>query len=166
MSVLRGMRRLGLAAALLLLVVTAAQAGAPERIDAAALRRMVAEATASGAVAVVNYWASWCAPCREEIPVFNALRREFPESKLYLLGVSLDFDEDNYRDFLAAQPLAYPARLGGEQLMDELQLQAIPRTEIYAPGGNLHKVMAGKLEAADLRAEITALLGQGRGERP
>ncbi len=166
MSVLRRMRRFGLAVALLLLAVTAVQAGAPERIDAAALRRMVAAATAPGAVAVVNYWASWCAPCREEIPILNALRREFPESKLYLLGVSLDLDEDSYRSFLAAQPLGYPARIGGERLVDELQLQAIPRTEIYAPDGSLHKVIAGKLEAADLRAEITALLGEGKGEQP
>lgn len=166
MSALRGLRGLGVVAALLLLWGTAAQAGAPERIDAAALRRMVAEATASGAVAVVNYWASWCAPCREEMPVFKALRREFPESRLYLLGVSLDLDEDSYRSFLAAQPLGYPTRLGGEQLMDELQVQAIPRTEVYAPGGKLYKVFSGSLEAVALRAEIAALLDRGKEIRP
>lgn len=159
----------GALAALLLLALAAAPARAQDgqaRLDAAGLRRTVAEASASGAVAVVNFWATWCGPCREEIPHLRTLRREFPESSLALLGVSLDLDEAAYRSFVRAHPPGYATAFGGEQLMEELGVRALPRTEIYGPDGTLHRVFDGKLDASTLRREIKALLGRDKGGTP
>ena len=51
-----------------------------------------------GKVVVLNFWATWCAPCIEEIPSLNELQRQMPQ--LVVLGVSVDEDEDAYRQFL------------------------------------------------------------------
>jgi cytochrome c biogenesis protein CcmG/thiol:disulfide interchange protein DsbE len=51
-----------------------------------------------GKVVVLNFWATWCAPCIEEIPSLNELQRQMPQ--LVVLGVSVDQDEDAYRQFL------------------------------------------------------------------
>jgi cytochrome c biogenesis protein CcmG/thiol:disulfide interchange protein DsbE len=52
-----------------------------------------------GKVVVLNFWASWCAPCVEEIPSLNQLQRRMPQ--LVVLGVDVDEDADAYRQFLA-----------------------------------------------------------------
>ena len=51
-----------------------------------------------GKVVVLNFWATWCPPCIEEIPSLNQLQRELPQ--LVVLGVSVDKDADAYRQFL------------------------------------------------------------------
>jgi thiol-disulfide isomerase/thioredoxin len=117
-------------------------------------------------VAVVNYWATWCGPCREEIPHLRSLRREFPEDQLFLVGVSLDLDEAAYRALVKAHPFGYPTAWGGERLMEQLGVRAIPRTEVYGPDGRLRKVYDGKLDEGTLRREIMLLLGRGKGGGP
>lgn len=155
-------RRLIAGVLLLLCLSPAAPAGeAPGTVDAAGIRRLVAAAAASGAVSVVNYWATWCGPCREEIPHLAAVRRDHPESQLYMVGVSLDLDEAAYRALVKARPFGYPTAWGGERVMDELGVRAIPRTELYGQDGALKKVFDGQLDEATLRREIKALLGKG-----
>lgn len=52
-----------------------------------------------GKVVIVDFWASWCEPCREEIPVLNELQRRYRD-RLVVVGVNIDRDEDNMRRFL------------------------------------------------------------------
>ncbi|MEW5771909.1 MAG: TlpA disulfide reductase family protein [Thermodesulfobacteriota bacterium] len=160
------LRRILASLLLLALLAPAARAGEAGALDAAGLRKLVADATAAGAVAVVNYWATWCGPCRDEMPHLRALRREFRADELFLVGVSLDLDEASYRAFVRSHPFGYPTAFGGERLMEELGVRAIPRTEIYAPGGALHKVYDGQVDEGALRREIKSLLRRGAGGRP
>jgi peroxiredoxin len=53
-----------------------------------------------GKLLVLNFWASWCAPCMEETPTLDAFERKFAKQGVVVLGVSIDSDEKLYREFL------------------------------------------------------------------
>jgi thiol-disulfide isomerase/thioredoxin len=66
-----------------------------------------------GRVLLINFWATWCAPCREEIPAFIAVRRQFQEKGFEIVGIAIDqpeFVTEYARDFAITYPLLY----GGE----------------------------------------------------
>lgn len=60
-----------------------------------------------GKLLLLNFWATWCATCIEEIPDLNQMARELTPKGLVVLGVSVDKDEAAYRNFLQRSPLAY-----------------------------------------------------------
>lgn len=60
---------------------------------------------------VVNFWASWCAPCREEMPDLDDLARDYREKGVEFVGIAID-TPDNVRDFLHKHPVAYPILVG------------------------------------------------------
>jgi peroxiredoxin len=66
-----------------------------------------------GKVVVLNFWATWCAPCIEEIPSLNELQRQMPQ--LVVLGVSVDQDEDAYRQFLNEHRINFITIRDGQQ---------------------------------------------------
>jgi peroxiredoxin len=68
-----------------------------------------------GKLLLLNFWASWCAPCVEEIPGLNELSRQLGPKGLVVLGVSVDKDEKALRAFLQRSPLAYPIARDPEQ---------------------------------------------------
>ena len=60
-----------------------------------------------GKLLLLNFWATWCPPCVEEIPGLNQLSKQLGPKGLVILGVSVDKDETIYRNFLTRSPLAY-----------------------------------------------------------
>ncbi|HVW83381.1 MAG TPA: TlpA disulfide reductase family protein, partial [Bryobacteraceae bacterium] len=60
-----------------------------------------------GKLLLLNFWATWCPPCIEEIPGLNEMARQLGPKGLVILGVSVDKDESAYKQFLARNPLAY-----------------------------------------------------------
>jgi thiol-disulfide isomerase/thioredoxin len=65
-----------------------------------------------GQVVVVNFWASWCAPCREEIPDLGALHAQFHGQNVAFVGLAID-DAARVREFLSQTPVGYPILIGG-----------------------------------------------------
>lgn len=64
-----------------------------------------------GKTLVVNFWASWCAPCREEMPDFSALRRQYRGSAVEVIGIAVDTPQ-NVRSYLQQHPVDYPVLVG------------------------------------------------------
>jgi cytochrome c biogenesis protein CcmG/thiol:disulfide interchange protein DsbE len=60
-----------------------------------------------GKLLLLNFWATWCGTCLDEIPALNEMTRELAPKGLVVLGVSVDKDENAYRNFLKRFPLAY-----------------------------------------------------------
>jgi thiol-disulfide isomerase/thioredoxin len=64
-----------------------------------------------GKVVVVNFWATWCAPCREEIPAFSQLQAEYGGQGLQFIGIAID-EADAVESFRASVPINYPLLMG------------------------------------------------------
>ena len=62
---------------------------------------------------MVNYWASWCGPCRREIPLLNQLRSEHKAQKLEIVGIAVDF-RDDVLQYVKDNPISYPLLIGEE----------------------------------------------------
>jgi thiol-disulfide isomerase/thioredoxin len=66
---------------------------------------------------IVNFWATWCEPCRREMPLLTALRQEHQADRLEIVGIAVDF-RDSVTDFLKKNPLPYPLLIGEEDGID------------------------------------------------
>jgi thiol-disulfide isomerase/thioredoxin len=64
-------------------------------------------------VLIVNFWATWCAPCRREIPLLNTLRREHRDAGVEIVGIAVDFREDVLA-YAESTPIDYPLLIGEE----------------------------------------------------
>jgi cytochrome c biogenesis protein CcmG, thiol:disulfide interchange protein DsbE len=64
-----------------------------------------------GKVILVNFWATWCAPCRREMPVLDAFYRRYREQGLELIGISVDFARDGAKMRKAAGAVSYPTAM-------------------------------------------------------
>ena len=79
---------------------------APEFSIKADNGRTYTQADFGGKVLILNFWATWCPPCREELPSLDALQRVLGPKGLVVLAVSVDKDEKVYRNFLEANKIA------------------------------------------------------------
>ena len=64
-----------------------------------------------GKVVLVNYWATWCAPCRKEMPKLDAFYRRYRDRGLEIFGISIDFDRDLQKARRAARNVSYPVAI-------------------------------------------------------
>ncbi|TAK51272.1 MAG: TlpA family protein disulfide reductase [Gammaproteobacteria bacterium] len=70
-----------------------------------------------GRALIINFWATWCAPCRREIPMLNGLAQEFGPQGFEVIGIAVDFRED-VLEYLQHMPLAYETLIGEQEGMD------------------------------------------------
>jgi peroxiredoxin len=90
-----------------------------------------------GKVVVLNFWATWCPPCRKEMPDLEKLYQQFKEQGLVILAIS-DEDAGKVRPFIAGQKVTYPILLDPGRKVNELfQIEGIPKTFVYDRSGKL-----------------------------
>lgn len=70
-----------------------------------------------GKLVLLNFWATWCGPCREEMPLLDKVGTHLADSGLRVVGVAIDSD-DAVRDFLQSHPVSYPILLGSSADVD------------------------------------------------
>jgi thiol-disulfide isomerase/thioredoxin len=101
---------------------------------------------------VVNFWATWCAPCVKEMPDLDRLSREFPH--IHFVGIGIDSPE-NIAQFVQKVPVAYPlleARAEGLDLMRDLGNASggLPFTVIMSSGGKVLRSISGQIDPDEL----------------
>jgi thiol-disulfide isomerase/thioredoxin len=95
-------------------------------------------ASLHGHVVVVNFWASWCAPCRRELPRLDALNRKLAGRGARVVAVSIDENRDNARAYVRRGELKLPvAHDGPDGLARDLDLRNVPATIVLDEGGRI-----------------------------
>jgi thiol-disulfide isomerase/thioredoxin len=116
-----------------------------------------------GKVVLVNFWATWCPPCRAEIPDLIALQNKYRD-KLVVLGISEDDGPvEDVKRFVAEQKMTYPVAMTSPELRKIFRgVVALPTTFIIDPDGKLEQKHVGMLNAAETEAEARVLAGLNR----
>ena len=89
-----------------------------------------------GKVVLVNFWASWCPPCRKELPDLDSLYRHFKKQGLIVLAIS-DEDASNVRPFVQQSGFSYPVLLDGGKIHEVFGVEGIPKSFVYDRDGKL-----------------------------
>ena len=122
------------------------------RIDAAALK---------GKVVIVDFWASWCAPCKQELPVLERLHKKYKARGLVVVGVSVDQEVANVHSFLKQLPVSFSiVHDSAHQVAGRFSPPRMPSSYVADRNGIVRYVHAGFREAdgAKLEAEVASLL--------
>jgi len=93
----------------------------------------------------VNYWATWCPPCLEEVPDLVALYDARKNKDVVVIGVAFDFDsEKEVFEYVDDMLMSYPIVLGDEQVKAQIgSADVLPTTYVYNPRGELVKIKRG-----------------------
>jgi thiol-disulfide isomerase/thioredoxin len=148
----------GLVLLLALALPASAGVGLPATVRPLDLLTAIGEA--KGKVVVVNFWATWCAPCRVEVPELMNIRSSYPESQVVILGISLDESQDNLDAFLKKLPLNYPVGRATEDVPRMFQVSTIPRLMVYDRQGSLTHIREGLTPGKELRRIVDNLLAK------
>ena len=113
----------------------------------------------AGKVLVVDFWATYCVPCIQEIPGFNKLQKELKDRGVVVVGVAMDEEgEERVAPFLKKHPMEYQVALGAQELMQQYKLDALPVTVVFGRDGRQVKRFDGLTSEADLTAAVRAAL--------
>ncbi len=96
-----------------------------------------------GKVVLVNFWATWCPPCRQELPELVALRQRYAEDQLVVLGISVDDSTGPVERFLRDMPLNFPVYWRTPELLAAYQVSGVPYTVVYDGRGRMADDMVG-----------------------
>lgn len=118
----------------------------------------------SGKVVLINFWAVWCPPCREEIPLLMAARKRFGAQGFEVIGVALDTPE-TVRDFAQEIGIDYPNVLVEPTDFSLPRAfgssrEALPYSAIVGRDGRIHSVKLGEYREAELMRAVEAALGE------
>lgn len=113
----------------------------------------------SGSPTIVNFWATWCAPCRSEIPELNDFASQ---TSVNVVGISLDVgDTDIVRRFVADYDMDYMVLIGGDQrLFESYGGVGIPHTVLVDGNWKVVRVYSGVIDRETLEVDTKALIGQ------
>jgi peroxiredoxin len=114
-----------------------------------------------GKVVLVNFWATWCEPCRDEMPAIEKLKERFSGQPFAVLAVNVDEPESRIRKFLSTMPLSFTVLLDpARKLARSWNVRLLPASYIVAPDGTIRFSAAGELDWSmrEIADRISSLL--------
>lgn len=131
-----------------------------------------------GKVVLINFWATWCGPCRMEIPEFNEMHKSYHEKGLEILGISVSDNKKQLKNFAKSFAVDYPLLYGGTREMNKVMkdyggVSAVPSSFLVGKNGNIVWSYPGAIlknydpqTFATLLYEIEKELKKGEVENP
>ena len=154
-------------AAILSLVLTAAAPASPQLLPLAATtvagQTLRLDASRHNVV-IVHFWATWCAPCRVEMPILDAIHRRYQGAGAVVIGIALDAGASRSKIAQAAMGANFPlARLSDTNVRPRDVPGALPETLVFGRDGRLRQVFSAggtMLDAAALERIVPPLLAE------
>ncbi len=111
-----------------------------------------------GRVLVVNFWATWCEPCKDEMPMLDHMQANWPTSQVQFVGIGVD-EREAIVQYLKFQPMRYPMLVGNQETLDVTAAygnaqSGIPFTLVFSPAGDLVLHKLGRITEPELRNAI------------
>jgi thiol-disulfide isomerase/thioredoxin len=112
-----------------------------------------------GKLVLLNFWASWCGPCREEMPQFSRWQRRYGPQGLQVIGVAMDDDAASARAFLKQHPVSYPIVIGDAKLGESFGgVLGLPTSYLIDARGSIVARFQGEIDLNRMGARIRLLL--------
>jgi peroxiredoxin len=124
--------------------------------------RSLRSAGLKGKVVLLDFWATWCTGCKEEMPWFMEFQKKYSARGLTSIGVSLDEDGwTSVRPYLAAHPVNYPVAVADQDFAKRYGFEgALPVTVLIDRAGRIAEVHQGKVNKDAFEAHLQRLLSE------
>jgi len=112
---------------------------------------------------LVNLWASWCEPCRDEAPALEHFQRRYRDAGVTVLGIDVQDNSDDALTFLHEYPTSYPQlRSVGDERSDAFGSTGVPENFLVNPKGRLALIWRGPIDDRFLRENVVPLIEEPR----
>jgi thiol-disulfide isomerase/thioredoxin len=129
-------------------------AGSAEKLDMSAYK---------GKVVLIDFWATWCPPCKKSIPFFNSLRSEHVKDSFEIIAINVDENSEEAKQFLASNSVDYVMAFDPKgDCPAKFEVKAMPSSYLVDKTGKIRKVHLGfRDEDKDmLREQVSAILAE------
>jgi cytochrome c biogenesis protein CcmG, thiol:disulfide interchange protein DsbE len=114
-----------------------------------------------GKVVLLNFWATWCAPCQTEMPAFNSWLRDFGAQGFAVIGISMDDDGQAVRRLVEKINIAYPIAMGDAKLGSQFgKVLGLPKTFLIARDGRIVYQFQGEADLRVMEARVKEALAK------
>ena len=113
-----------------------------------------------GQVVIVNFWATWCPPCRAEMPSMQRAWQQLEKEGILMLGINVGEDEDTIFQFTANYPVEFPLLMDQDsRVINQWPVRGLPTTFVVSPAGKItYRAIGGReWDDPDLLATVRAL---------
>jgi len=112
-------------------------------------------------ILVVNFWATWCAPCKKEIPTLVKMRQQWLNKDVEFIGIAIDFPDD-IKAFIKTTPIPYPVLIAANEGMQLMQLLGntkgvLPFTAVIDRSQHSFETITGIVQTDDLEKRLKQL---------
>lgn len=124
--------------------------------------KAVSLSSLKGTIVLINFWATWCPPCRAEMPSLNKLYREFRDKNLVVLAVSTDRSSQSVKEFLDKRPVDFPVLMDSDNKVSrQFKVFSLPTTFLLDRNGTILQRYLGEEEwdSSTIRGQIKTALG-------
>jgi thiol-disulfide isomerase/thioredoxin len=116
-----------------------------------------------GKVVLLNFWATWCAPCQVEMPMFARWQKQYGPQQLAVIGISMDDDSESARRTILAQRVDYPVAMGDATLGQRYGgVLGLPLTFLIDRNGIVRAKFQGETDLGKIEASLRSLLATHR----